>query len=166
MKRIRLVNLGGFGSTDTGPIGIVYGQDVSYYYDTRQKEILKLEDKLDPQVYLYRMGIDFPTDLLEFVLESGAKGLVLEGFGVGAITPDSQDLVQQIIQKGIPVVLTTRCLTGGVRPVYDTKGAGKQLEDIGVIFESEISGTKARLKLIAMLASDSKDDIKANWNKY
>lgn len=63
-------------------------------------------------------------------------------------------------------MLTTRSETGGVRALYASKGAGVPLRDLGVIFESEISGVKARLKLISMLNSPFKDQLKEHWSNY
>lgn len=159
--------LKGFTTQGTGPIGVVYGEIATYYYDYKPKKTLQVLDKpFNNKVYLFRMALDYPIDIIESAIENNCAGIVLEGFGVGAVTPASQDVLEKAISKGIPVVLTTRSETGGVRAVYASKGAGVQLKDLGVIFESEISGVKARLKLIAMLNSPFKDELEKHWLEY
>lgn len=157
----------GFTASGSGPMGYVYGGKASYHYYPVNKNLLKTLDlPFTNRVYLIRMTTDFPVELLKSILSLKPLGLVIEGFGVGAVNPESQDIIKMIIDAQIPVVLTTRSYFGGVRTVYDTKGAGKQLEDIGVIFEEELTGVKARLKLICMLNSDYKDKIKENWTRF
>lgn len=112
------------------------------------------------------MALDYPIDIIESAIENDCAGIVLEGFGIGAVTPDTQDVLEKAISKGIPIVLTSRSETGGVRALYASKGAGVQLRDLGVIFESEVSGIKARLKLIDMLNSPFRDELEKHWLEY
>lgn len=159
--------LRGFTAQGTGPLGNVYGVAANYYYDYSPKNKLEVSNApFSNRVYLFKMTMDYPTDIIEFAIENNCDGLVIEGFGVGEVFPEVQDLLEQAILKGIPVVLTTRSNYGGVHPVYDTKGAGASLKEIGVIFESDISGVKARLKLIALLNSPFKDEIEKYWDEY
>lgn len=159
--------LRGFTAQGTGPLGNVYGGEANYYYDISPNKTLEILDKpFTNKVYLFKMALDYPIDIIEAAIENSCDGIVLEGFGIGAVTPDTQDVLEKAISKGIPVVLTTRSETGGVRALYASKGAGVQLKDLGVIFESEISGVKARLKLIALLNSRFKNELEEHWLEY
>jgi L-asparaginase len=50
------------------------------------------------------------------------------------------------------VVVTSRCPTGRVEPIYG-KGGGKDLADAGAIFAGDLKGPKARLLLMVLLSS-------------
>ena len=51
---------------------------------------------------------------------------------------------------GRAVVITSRCPTGRVEPIYG-KGGGKDLADAGAIFAGDLKGPKARLLLMVLL---------------
>jgi L-asparaginase len=57
------------------------------------------------------------------------------------------------IKRGIPVVVTSRCPEGRVKPIYGTGGGGRELEDAGVIFAGDLKGAKARLLLMVLLST-------------
>jgi L-asparaginase len=50
------------------------------------------------------------------------------------------------------VVITSRCPTGRVEPIYGN-GGGKDLLDAGAIFAGDLKGPKARLLLMVLLAA-------------
>ncbi len=50
-------------------------------------------------------------------------------------------------EMNIPVVITSRCQAGPVRPYYTYEGAGRELERLGCIFAPYLTGPKARIKL-------------------
>lgn len=168
VTKMNTTGLGGFQSASTGPLGVVYGEKVNYYYDYKPKEKFEVDDaSFSNNVYLFKMTLDFPVHIVEKIIDDDCDGLVIEGFGVGEIVPDLQDLLEKVIDKGVPVILVSRSLTGGIRKVYGTKGTPVQLEQIGVILdEGSLSGPKARLKLIAMLNSPYKNQIAKYWNRY
>jgi L-asparaginase len=56
----------------------------------------------------------------------------------------------RVCGDGVPVVVTSRCPSGRVMPIYG--GGGGDLEDAGVIFSGDLKGPKARLILMAALA--------------
>jgi L-asparaginase len=56
------------------------------------------------------------------------------------------------VAAGVPVVVTSRCPTGRVEPIYG-KGGGKDLADAGATFAGDLQGPKARLLLMVLLAA-------------
>lgn len=83
--------------------------------------------------------------------ESGARGIVVEGFGAGNVPPGALPEIERAVAAGIPVVLTSRCIEGGVWPVYGYSGGANQLRDIGVLLGGNLSGQKARILLMVAL---------------
>lgn len=168
VSKINSTELGGFGSTVSGPMGNVYGRKVFYYYDTIKYKKLEIVDyNFTKSVYIIKMSLDFDENIFDKIVDKDCHGIIIEGFGVGAVTPAVQDKLENAIKLGIPVVLVTKCLQGGVRCVYGTKGTAIKLEELGAILDyGYLSSNKARLKLIAMLNSTGKYDIKSKWNLY
>ena len=69
-------------------------------------------------------------------------------------------LVKLATQKGIPVLITSRCPMGRVEPIYGGGGGGRDLADAGGIFASDLKGPKARLLLMVLLSdAESKKQI-------
>jgi L-asparaginase len=52
----------------------------------------------------------------------------------------------------VPVVVTSRCLTGSVAPIYGGPGGGHSIAELDVISGGELSARKARLALAVGLA--------------
>ncbi len=83
--------------------------------------------------------------------DSGTDGLVIEALGIGNVPPKSFEGIKYVIEKGIPVVLVSRCPAGETDYIYSYPGAGKHLHNLGVIFTDYLNGQKARIKLMLAL---------------
>jgi len=78
-------------------------------------------------------------------------GLVIEALGQGNLPPKAVIGVRSLLEKGIPVVLVSRCFNGIVQDIYGYEGGGKHLKQLGVIFSNGLNGQKARIKLLVAL---------------
>lgn len=103
-------------------------------------------------VFLIKSCLDMDSNMIDFCVENGANGLVIEAMGRGNVPPQIIPSIEKAISKNIPIVLVSRCPAGRVRASYGYFGGGKMLEDMGVIFADEIPGHKARLKLMLLLS--------------
>ncbi|WP_435077426.1 Glu-tRNA(Gln) amidotransferase subunit GatD [Halococcus sp. AFM35] len=85
----------------------------------------------------------------------GSAGLVLEGTGLGHVHTDWIPRIEELVDGGTTVVMTSQCLSGRVCDrVYDT---GRDLLDAGVVeAEDTLPGT-AKVKLMWALANE--DDV-------
>jgi L-asparaginase len=109
-------------------------------------------ERLETRVPLIRLYLGFEVALVESALERGARGLVLEAFGRGNGPAALVPIVRAAVAAGVPVVVTSRCPTGRVEPIYG-KGGGKDLADAGAIFAGDLKGPKARLLLMVLLSA-------------
>lgn len=160
-------NIDGFSCPGSGPIGVTYGDKVKYYYNIDSKKEIVIDDnEVTNKVSLFKLTADYPTEVIYSAIENKHKGIIIEGFGVGNTPPDVQDAIKNAIDNKIWVVLTTRCLVGGTRPVYGEKGGGVEYKKIGVIFEEELTGPKARIKLVMLLGSEYRESIDEYWSEY
>lgn len=78
-------------------------------------------------------------------------GIVLEGTGLGNVTPALASAVDEALDRGLPIVLTSRCHAGAVSGVYGTQGGGKRLLEKGVLPAGHLPAWKARIKLMLAL---------------
>ena len=152
--KVHTSNLDAFDSPGWGPIGYLDEGEVIYkrVVSKRVKMILG-NDQKESKVYMISFALDMDGCLVEGALEAGARGIVLEGFGRGQIPPEAVEAVERAVNKGIPVVLTTRCYEGIVKGIYDYRGSAVQLEKMGVIMGKDLPKQKARIKLILALAN-------------
>ena len=139
-----------FASPDFGSIGRVEDEEVIIARQIRKYKRLPLK-KLRPVISL-RLPLGFTGEELLRIAEP-YEGVVLEAYGSGNAHPSVESAVKELLQKGKPVVITSRCLTGSVRAIYGNGGA-RDLQRAGVWMGGDLSGIKARLLLSLLLAND------------
>lgn len=144
-----------FQSPGLGPLGYVYSDGVVIYRNAPLEPPLQV-NCLQENVELIKCYLDMSDLLFKACLENNVKGLVIEGFGLGNIPESLFPVVKDIVKKGIPVVLCSRCLEGRVLDLYAYPGGGRRLKEIGLIFAGRLSGPKARLKLMTALGAGIK----------
>lgn len=154
------MHLNTFQSPEFGPIGIVDSNEVRFYRESLGKEYIDT-DKIENNVQLIKACAGMDGALIDFCVENGAKGLVIEAMGRGNLPPLMAASVKKAIDRGLVVVLVSRCYKGRVLDSYGYEGGGKQLRNMGVIFGDSMPGQKARIKLILALGKTrNKEEIK------
>jgi L-asparaginase len=143
-----------FDSPDWGPVGRVEGEEVIIARQIRKHKRLPLKE-LRPVISL-RLPLGFTGEELLKIAEP-YEGIVLEAYGSGNAHPSVESAVKELLRKGKPVVITSRCLTGLVRAIYGNGGA-RDLERAGVWMGGDLSAIKARLLLSLILANDIRGD--------
>jgi L-asparaginase len=109
--------------------------------------------RIEPRVDLVKLCMGADRRFIDCAVSSGARGLVVEAFGRGNVTPDVLQGVDRAIAAGISVLVTSRCPRGRVEPVYGGSG-GVGLANAGAEFMGDLSGVKARI-LLAVLLGDT-----------
>lgn len=153
VAKINSLNIDAFESPGTGPVGYIAGDSVIL---TRRSAIRPTPLKawgLEPNVPLVTCYTGMDGSIIDFLGQNSIAGLVIEGFGAGNVPPDAAPAVEGLIEQNIPVVLTTRCIEGGVWPIYAYSGGAVDLADKGVILGGRLPGPKARILLMAAMAS-------------
>lgn len=102
-------------------------------------------------VYLVKLAAGADGFFFDCLVEKRVKGIIVEAFGRGNVTPAAAAGMKKAVDAGIPVVVATRCFAGRVLGVYAYEGGAQKLREAGVILGGEISGQKARIKLILAL---------------
>jgi L-asparaginase len=145
-----------FSSLDFGSLGFVQNGRVIFNRLPRKLEHIET-DKIITNVDLLTVYAGMNEKFFFLSADSGAEGLVVEALGVGNVPPAAFEGIKYVVEKGIPVVLVSRCPAGETLDIYSYPGAGKWLHQIGVIFADYLNGQKARIKL--MLALGKTRDI-------
>lgn len=139
-----------FASPELGPLGWVDRDRVAFYRQPLFRESYRT-DRLESRVDLVKMAAGMDDRLLRFSVDSGARGLVVEGMGRGNVPPSVVPGIAYALQRRVPVVLCSRCLGGRVLDAYAYEGGGRQLRRMGVILGGHLPGQKARIKLMVLL---------------
>lgn len=159
------MSLDTFKSPEFGPIGIIDNNEAIFYRSRAERQYIKV-DKLEIKVDLIKCAAGMDSKLIDFCVDSGDKGIVIEGTGRGNIPPKMVAGVKRAIEKNVAVVLVSRCFEGRVYGTYGYPGGGKELRDLGVIYCENMPGQKARIKLmIALSSTNNMKEIKDIFEK-
>ncbi len=157
-----------FQSVNTTPIGKVHytASDISMLrveflaeHGHRGDRALELHAELEERCALVKFYPGAEPDIIDYLVERGNRGIVLEGTGLGHVSADWIPHLERVIREGIPVVMTSQCLYGTVCDrVYDT---GRDLIRAGVIEGMDMLPETALVKLMWVLAhTDDMDAVR------
>jgi L-asparaginase len=143
-------NLDAFRSPHLGALGSVDDDAVVIFRKSLVRQVMKAE-RIETRIELVRVYAGMDSGLLEWSLERGSRGLVIEAMGRGNVPPEMVPGIKAWIDAGLPVVLVSRCPEGRALDTYAYEGGGKQLHNMGVVFGEDLTGQKARIKLMVAL---------------
>ncbi|MCP8968736.1 asparaginase [Ectobacillus sp. SYSU M60031] len=143
-------NVATFQSPQYGPIGIVTKRSVVFHQALLRRERYRISQAAK-RVLLLKAHAGMDDMLLGAAEQLPLDGLVIEALGQGNLPPATVPALQRLLQRGVPIVIVSRCFNGIAQDVYSYEGGGKQLKELGVIFTNGLSGQKARLKLLVAL---------------
>ena len=165
VTKIDTLALNTFQAPLHGSLGIIDCNQLVLLKDASKKIFIDT-DKYEPKVALIKTGLDMGDDLIKFAADAGYKGIVIEGMGRGNIPPEAFEGIKYAREKGIQVVLVSRCLTGRVYDSYGYLGSGRDLKNIGCIFGGDLPGQKARIKLMLALGkTNDEQELKDIFEK-
>ena len=152
-----------FRSPDFGPLGTVNTlalDEPRRSREPRNRVTIPLDsNEVDlPYIELIKTYAGMDDILFVAALKAGATGIVVEAMGQGNVPPGVVNGISRAREMNIPVVITSRCMSGPVRPYYAYEGAGRELEKLGCIFAPYLNGQKARIKLMVASASNCSEE--------
>ncbi len=119
-----------FQSRDFGPFGIVDKDRIIVTRRPARREHIACE-VLEERVDLVKVSAGSDGRFIDFAIDTGAKGIVIEGLGRGNVTVATLPAIERAVKAGLPVVITSRCPRGRVLDTYAYEGAGRQLKRMG-----------------------------------
>ncbi|MDO8870426.1 MAG: Glu-tRNA(Gln) amidotransferase subunit GatD [Methanobacteriaceae archaeon] len=150
-----------FRSINTKPLaqieeGALQILDVEKSYKKRGEQELKINDNIEPNVAFIKSFPGIETDIIDYHLDKGVKGILIEGTGLGHCPDHMVPAMERAADKDVPVVMTSQCIYGKVNMnVYST---GRRLLNAGVIPGGDMLPETAFVKLIWALGQS--DDLK------
>ena len=151
VTKTHTVALDTFKSLEFGPLGVIDSDNVIFYRDIHLKGNHIHPNCIEKKVEIVKAYSDASSKIINFLINDGVKGIIIEGLGRGNVPPMMLDGIKNAISKGIPVVLTSRCVKGRVLDTYGYPGGGHNLKELGVIFGENLNSQKARIKLVLAL---------------
>jgi glutamyl-tRNA(Gln) amidotransferase subunit D len=116
--------------------------------DPAAKLVLKPDFTEKVALVKFHPGLD--PSVIDFYVQKGFKGILLEGSGLGHVSKYCFDSIKKAVTKGVLVALASQCIWGRVNMnVYDT---GRDLLSIGVIPTEDMFPETALVKLMWALA--------------
>ena len=123
-------------------------------YRERGETDLAIDADLETDVELVKFTPGMDPAFLDVV--EGSAGLVIEGTGLGHVHTDLVPRIEELVDDGTTVVMTSQCLAGRVCDrVYDT---GRDLLDAGVVEAGDTLPGTAKVKLMWALANADGDE--------
>jgi L-asparaginase len=144
-----------FQSRLTGPIGwLSEGRPVIAARPAGRFCLNVPSDAEVPAVALVRVTLGDDGRILPALTAHGFRGVVIEGFGGGHVTPPMVTRIERLATE-MPVVLTSRTGSGELlRRTYRYRGSETDLLEAGAIPAGTLDGLKARILLSVCLAAD------------
>lgn len=120
-------------------------------YRRRGEAALELQAQMEDRCALVKYTPGSSPDILNYYIDKGYKGLVLEGTGLGHVASDWIEGIKRATEEGIPVVIASQCLRGRICDrVYDT---GRDMLQAGAIEGADMLPEVALVKMMWLLAN-------------
>jgi glutamyl-tRNA(Gln) amidotransferase subunit D len=106
---------------------------------------LKLNPNFDEKVALVKAYPDLNPEVIDWYVEKGYRGIILEGTGLGHVGDYCFSAIREAIEKGVVVAMTSQCIWGRLNMnVYDQ---GRDLLAMGVLSFDDMLPETAFVKL-------------------
>ncbi|HNP70048.1 MAG TPA: asparaginase [Kouleothrix sp.] len=151
-----------FDAPGSGALGWLDAEHVWLHHRPLRRVYIPCS-RLEELVDLLTIGQGASERQLRHSIDDGVAGIVIEAFGSGRVPPWWLPLIQEALAKRIAVVLATRCRAGTLYDEYGYVGAYHDLRRLGVLFAHNLSGVKARIKLMVALGAARKPDELRGW---
>lgn len=152
VRKTHSLALRAFSAPDRGPVGHVDEAGVRRHWTAPTAALLGNGVTDLPRVDVIAQYLGADAAAIDAALSSGARGIVVAGFGSGNTTPAVTEACLRLLNQGTPVVLASRTGAGSVVGLY--AGGGADLAEAGAIFAGDLSPWQARLLLAAALSAD------------
>jgi L-asparaginase len=151
-----------FAAPGSGPIGRVQGDRVWLYHRAPRRLYIPCT-RLEELVDLIKIAQGAEDRMLRHSIEDGVAGIVIEAYGSGRVPPWWLPSISEALSQRTAVVIATRCGAGSLHDEYGYVGAFHDLQRLGLLFAHNLSGVKARIKLMVALGAARRPSELKTW---
>lgn len=157
-SKVRTISFDAFESINYPYVGVVNsnGLDISSYALRKPSGGYELKDRLCTRVFLLKLIPGTNPDIFEILYQAGYRGIVVEAFGIGGLHFERRNLakaIENVIKKGMTVVVGTQCLYDGSKlSIYQT---GQVILKAGALQAHDMTSEAAVTKLMWVLGQTS-----------
>lgn len=128
-------------------------------YRKRGEVELNIKDDIEPKVAFIKSFPGIQGEIIDYHLDKGYKGILLEGTGLGHCPDYLIPALERATELKVPVVMTSQCFYGKVNMnVYST---GRRLINAGLISGEDMLPETAYVKLVwALGQTDDLNEVK------
>jgi glutamyl-tRNA(Gln) amidotransferase subunit D len=158
-----------FKPVNATPIARIKDQEIIMLTEDYKKRAsakkLVLKPNFSDKVALVKFHPGLDPEVINWYVDRGYKGILLEGSGLGHVSKYCFDPIKNAVKQGVVVALASQCIWGRVNMhVYDT---GRDLLTLGVIPLEDMFPETALVKLMWVMgqtsnAKEAKKLLKAN----
>jgi glutamyl-tRNA(Gln) amidotransferase subunit D len=117
---------------------------------------LVVKPHFDQHAYLLKFHPGFNPEMISSAVSNGARGIVLEGTGLGHVSKYCYDAIKKALKHDVPIFMTSQTIWGRVdMNVYVT---GRDLLNIGVTPLGDMISETALVKLMWVLGQTRSPD--------
>jgi glutamyl-tRNA(Gln) amidotransferase subunit D len=134
--------------------------DLKFQERNKNLESMVVKPNFENKVSLLKFYPGFDCRMIDYCAELGHKAIILEGTGLGHINKECFSQIENAVNKGIIIFMTSQCIWGRTAlTVYDT---GRDLLNLGVIPLSNMTSETALVKAMWCFGNftDEKEVIK------
>lgn len=153
VTKTHTMSLDTFKSIEFGPLGIVDQGEVIYYRNVTHFRQYKLRNEITTNTYLMKAYAGMDGSYIDFLIDHGAKGIVIESLGRGNLPPQIIPQIDKAQSLGVHIVIVSRCYSGRVLDTYAYDGGGYDLVERGCILGGNFNGQKARILLMLAISN-------------
>ena len=117
---------------------------------------LKLNPNFEEKVALVKAYPDMNPEVIDWYVEKGYRGIILEGTGLGHVGDYLFSAIRKAVEKDVIIAMTSQCIWGRLNMnVYDQ---GRDLLSMGVISLDDMLPETAYVKLRWVLGQTTKTE--------
>ncbi len=154
-----------FQTLDFGLLGVADIEEVRFYRAPFRRQTIALDTDVElgnVVIISEYAGSDGRT--IELLLDDGnLDGVVIAGLGLAHVSDPTMEALRAVRARGIPVVVSSRVLTGRIVPLY---AINVDLLNIGAVQADNLSPQKARvLLMVAMTKTTDTEELRRYFSR-